>query len=160
MMNIIAAMTEDGVIGKDNQLPWHIPEDLNNFKKLTDGNTVIMGRKTYESIPKKFRPLSNRHNIIVSRTMLKEEGIDVCPSPEEAITKAQFYGKETFIIGGASIYQQTLSFADRMYISYIKKKCKGDTYFPKFNKEEWNVEIQQDFQNFKLIVYERKKREK
>lgn len=149
-------MTKDRVIGKDKTLPWHIPEDLDNFKRLTSGNTVVMGRKTYESIPKKFCPLPNRHNIVVSKTISAEDGIDVCRSIEEAIAKARSYGKEIFIIGGSVIYQQVLSFADKMYISYVKWEYEGDSYFPKFNKEEWEIEEQQNFQEFKLVVYKRK----
>ena len=157
MINIIAAMTEEGVIGKGNQLPWHLPEDLANFKKLTLGNTVVMGRKTYESIPKKFRPLANRHNVVISLTMPSETGIVVCSSLEEALTAAQTYGKETFIIGGASIYQQALAVVEKMYISYVKQKYEGDAYFPEFNKDDWAIGNQQDFQDFKLVIYEKKK---
>lgn len=153
MINIIVAMTEERVIGKDNKLPWHLPEDLTNFKKLTLDNTIIMGRKTYESIPKKFRPLANRNNMVVSRTMPTEAGIDICPSLEEALTIAQSYGKEIFIAGGASIYQQILPIADRMYISQIKKNYPGDSYFPEFDQQNWKVAAEQDFTEFKLIIY-------
>lgn len=157
MINIIAAMTKERVIGKDNKLPWHIPEDLANFKKLTSGHTVVLGRKTYESIPKRFRPLSNRNNIVVSRTMPTEAGIDVCPSLEEAIATAQAYGKEIFIVGGASIYQQALPITDRMYISQIKKNYPGDAYFPNFDVNEWEIEQQEDYPAWELVVYARKK---
>lgn len=148
-------MTEERVIGKDNKLPWYLPEDLANFKRLTDGNTVVMGRKTYESIPKRFRPLSNRNNVVISKTLPLETGIDICPSLEEALTIAQSYGKEIFIAGGASIYQQVLLIADRMYISQIKKNYLGDSYFPEFEQPRWKVTAEQDFTEFKLIIYDK-----
>ena len=156
MINIIAAMTEERVIGKDNKLPWHLPEDLANFKRLTEGNTVIMGRKTYESIPKRFRPLINRNNLVISKTLPLETGIDVCPSLEEALDLAHNYSKEIFIAGGASIYQQVLPLTDRMYISQIKKNYLGDSYFPEFDQQKWKVTAEQDFTEFKLIIYEKK----
>lgn len=149
-------MTKDRVIGRNNSLPWNIPEDMQNFKNLTSGKTVIMGRKTFESIPEKFRPLPNRHNIIVSRNMSLQPGIDVCKSVHEAIEKAKSYGKETFIIGGSSIYEQTLPLADKMYLSLVKKKYEGDSYFPNFNKDGWIVESRKDFQEFELLTYVRK----
>ena len=148
-------MTKNRVIGKDNSLPWHIPEDLKNFKELTTENTVIMGRKTWESIPEKFRPLPNRNNIVISRN-LSAEGADVCSSVKEALEKAKSYGKEIFIIGGSSIYEQFLPLTDKMYISYLKEEYAGDTYFPNFNKEDWEIIERKDFAEFEFIVYERK----
>ena len=149
-------MTKNRVIGKDNSLPWHIPEDLKNFKELTTENAVIMGRKTWESIPEKFRPLPNRNNIVISRNMNSLEGIDVCSSVEEALEKAKSYDKEIFIIGGSSIYEQFLPLTDKMYISYLKEEYAGDTYFPNFNKEDWEIIERKDFAEFEFIVYERK----
>ena len=156
MVSIIVGMTKDRVIGKDNSLPWHIPEDLKNFKELTTENAVIMGRKTWESIPEKFRPLPNRNNIVISRNMNSLEGIDVCSSVEEALEKAKSYDKEIFIIGGSSIYEQFLPLTDKMYISYLKEEYAGDTYFPNFNKEDWEIIERKDFAEFEFIVYERK----
>ena len=154
MKAIIAAMTKERVIGRDNKLPWNIPEDLINFKRLTLNNTVIMGRKTYESIPKKFRPLPKRHNIILSRSM-NAIGIDVARSFEEALRIADSYGNDIFFIGGPEIYRQALSFADTMFISYIKKNYEGDTYFPKFDQKNWRIEERHDFADFELIVYKK-----
>ncbi len=153
MINIIVAMTKERVIGRENSLLWHISEDLKNFKKLTSGQAVIMGRKTYESMGKL---LPNRHNIVVSSSMLQEKGIDVCRSLEEAIHTAQSYGQEIFVIGGESIYRQALPFAERMYISYVKNNYPGDAYFPEFNEEEWSITQKKDFNEFELIEYERK----
>lgn len=158
MISIIAAMTKERVIGKNNSLPWNIPEDLQNFRKLTSGKTVIMGRKTFESIPKKFRPLPNRRNIVISMNMQPQQGIDVCNSVHEAIEKAKSYEEEAFIIGGSSIYEQTLPFAERMYLSLVKHNYEGDSYFPNFNKEEWSIESKKKFQDFELVTYVRKRK--
>ena len=149
-------MTKDRVIGRNNSLPWNIPEDMQNFKQLTTGNTVIMGRKTFESIPENFRPLPNRHNIIISRNMDAQEGIDVCKNVPKALEKAKSYGKEIFVIGGSSIYEQTLPLADKMYLSLVKKDYEGDTYFPNFNKDEWIIEDRKDFTEFEMVTYVRK----
>jgi len=136
---LIAAMTKKRVIGKDNKLPWHISEDLKNFKRLTSGNTVIMGRKTFDSIGK---PLPNRHNIVVSRSVSAIDGVDVCHSFEDAVEKAKSYGKDIFVIGGNSMYGLALPMADKMFISHVKKEYEGDAYFPDWNQDEWEVESQ------------------
>ena len=118
MIIIIAAMTKSRVICKNNNLIWRIPEDLKNFKRITEWISIIMGRKTYDSIG---RPLTNRNNIVISRAMPKAEGVDICPRVEEAIEKAKEYGKDIFIIGGASVYAQTIGIADKMFLSFVKK---------------------------------------
>jgi len=153
MISIIVAMDKNRVIGKDNKLPWHISDDLKNFKRLTTENTIIMGRKTYESIGK---PLPNRNNIVVSTTMQPISGITVCKTIPEAIEIGKTCGKEIFIIGGGQIFKQTIPLADKMYISYIKKEYEGDAYFPEFNENEWNIEQKQDFAEFELVIYVRK----
>jgi len=153
MISIIVAMDKNRVIGKDNKLPWHISDDLKNFKRLTTGNTIIMGRKTYESIGK---PLPNRNNIVISSTMPATPGTTVCKTIPEAMEIGKNYGKEIFIIGGGQIFEQTMLLADKMYISYVKKEYAGDAYFPEFNENEWNVEQKQDFAEFELIAYVRK----
>ncbi len=154
MIAIIVGLTKQKVIGKNNDLPWRISEDLKNFKKHTNDCTVIMGRKTYESIG---RPLPNRNNIVISRSMLETEGIDVCSSVEEAIEKAKEYGKDTFVIGGSTIYKQFLPVVDKLYMSWIKEDYEGDTYFPEFNLDEWEPEHKEDFDDFEFIIYKRKK---
>ncbi len=153
MINLIVAMTKDRVIGKDNQMPWHISEDLKNFKRLTTGNTVIMGRNTYFSLGK---PLPNRNNIVISHEKMDAEGVDVCYSIDEALEKARSYNTEIFIIGGAMIYKTMLAYAERLYISYVKKDYDGDTYFPEFNEDDWVVESRQDFEEFEFVVYIKK----
>jgi len=154
MINIIAAMTtEKKVIGKDNWLPWEIPEELKHFRTMTAGGTVIMGRKTYDSIG---RPMPKRHNIVVTRQKgLKIEGVDICHSVLEAITLAKKDGKEIWIIGGAEIYQQAIPLTERMYLSYIKKEYRGDTFFPEWNTQEWEVEQTEDYEEWTLVIYRR-----
>jgi dihydrofolate reductase len=140
IISLIAALTENRVIGKSNDLPWHLPDDMKYFMQTTLGHHVIMGRKNYESIPTKFRPLANRTNIVVTR---QEEydaagcivvnsipaGIDIAIDNREA---------EIFIIGGAEIYAQSLAFANRLYLTEIQTSLEGDAFFPMFNQHEWN----------------------
>jgi len=152
MISIIAAMTKSRVIGKNNQLPWHLSDDLKNFKKLTVGNTVIMGRKTFESIGK---PLPDRNNIVISSSMPLAENITVAKTVEEALQKAESFSKEIFIIGGASVYAQSLPFADRLYLSFIKKDYDGDAYFPEFDMSEWKAESRTAFPDFELVIFAR-----
>lgn len=162
MITIIVGMTKERVIGKNNELPWYISEDLKNFKKLTLNNTVIMGRKTYDSIIKRIgKPLPNRNNIVISRSMQKQDTnstkeVQVCRSMNEAIETAKQHNNEIYIIGGTSIYKEALPFAKKMMISYIKKEYEGDTYFPEFNQEEWEKESEQDFEEFTFTILRRK----
>lgn len=149
-------MTKKRIIGHNNSLPWHIPEDLKNFKNTTNGQTVIMGRNTWESIPEKFRPLPNRNNIIISKALLPPPGAVVCGSFEEGLEKAASLGKEIFIIGGASIYQQALPIAHKMHLSYVKKEYEGNIFFPEFNQEDWEVTEKKDFAEFELVTYTKK----
>lgn len=158
MVSLIVGMTKDRVIGNKGTLPWHIPDDLKNFKGITEGNVVIMGRKTWDSLPTKFKPLPNRINLVVSSSLENRSGIIVCRSLEEALQKARGFKKEICIIGGATIYQQALPLVQKMYISIIKKEVAGDTFFPNFNKEEWKVAEEKEFPEFMFAIYERKQR--
>jgi len=154
MISIIAALGKNRELGKDNKLLWHIPEDTERFKKLTTGQVVIMGRKTYESLPEKFRPLPNRINIIVTRdkdyklTVKYLTVIKICHSIEEAIEKAKDFNKEVFIIGGASIYQQGIKYADKLYLTLVNREYpNADAFFP-------------DYSEFKKIVFQEKHQDK
>lgn len=145
-ISIIAAISQNLALGKDNKLLWHIPEDFARFKKITSGHPVIMGRKTFESIGK---PLSNRTNIIITHDEnYKTEGCLVTHSLEEAIKTAKSSyakateDKEIFIIGGGQIYKQAISLADKLYLTVIKKDFSGDTYFP-------------DYSRFKKVIYKK-----
>ena len=139
MISLIAALADNGVIGRDNGLPWHIPEDLKHFKTLTLGKPVIMGRKTFESIGK---PLKGRSNIIVSRNKnLLIEGAEVVASLEEAMARAKEFGQEIMIIGGAQVYAEALPKAERLYLTFVHTKAEGDTFFPDFATADW-VELE------------------
>lgn len=153
MISIIAALTPNHVLGKDNKLLWHIQEDLKNFKNITTGNTVIMGRKTFQSIGK---PLPNRNNIVISSNLSLTTGITICPNLSKALETAKSFHKETFIIGGASIYEQALPLADKLHLTHLKKEYDGDVYFPKFKNEEWGIEQEQEYPEFTFRIYRRK----
>ena len=152
MINIIVAMSKNRVIGNNNTLIWHLPEDLRRFKELTTGNTIVMGRKTYESIGK---PLPNRRSIIITRdTNYLVDGCEVVNSLEEALLLSN---SDCFIIGGGEIYRQAIDIADRLYITTIDKEFEGDTTFPEIR--EWYESDCQEFSNDELswsfIQYER-----
>ncbi len=137
MITIIAAMSEKGVIGKDGRIPWKISADIKRFAKLTTGHTVVMGRKTFESIPPKFRPLPNRNNIVLtSNPNYQSDGIEICQSTDvllDVIFKNIFLKKESiFIIGGASLYNFYIPFADKLELTFVDGEYEGDTFFPPF----------------------------
>lgn len=138
-ISIIVAVDNNNVIGKDNALIWHLPADMKFFKEKTTGHCIITGRKNYESIPLKFRPLPNRTNIIVTRqTDYDAPGALVVSSIENALDKAkELSNDEIFIIGGAEIFKQSMNLADKLYITHIHHSFEGDVYFPEINKNEW-----------------------
>ncbi len=139
MISLIVAVAENNVIGKDNTLIWHLPADMKYFKEKTTGHTIITGRKNYESIPEKFRPLPNRTNIVITRQKdYNASGAIVCNTIESAIERAkQNNDTEIFIIGGAEIYKQSLHLADKIYLTKIKHHFEGDAFFPEINFNEW-----------------------
>lgn len=137
---IIAAVAENHVIGKDNDLIWDLPDDMQFFKDKTKGKTVIMGRRNYESIPPKYRPLPNRRNIIITRKeKYNAPNCEVVNSIEAALELAS-KDDEVFIIGGGQIYNLALQkgLVDKMYITEIEMAFDGDAFFPQFNKANWN----------------------
>ncbi|MEW6469301.1 MAG: dihydrofolate reductase [Bacteroidota bacterium] len=142
IVSAIVAVSENNVIGKDNRLVWHLPEDIRFFKEKTMGHCVVSGRKNYESIPEKFRPLKGRTNIVVTRQKDYEApGAIVVHSVEEAIAVAKEKGeKELFIIGGAEIYNQTMEVTDRLYLTRVFHTFEGDAYFPEVPVAEWEQE--------------------
>ena len=134
-------MSSNRVIGVNNTLPWHLSEDLKHFKSLTTGHTIIMGRKTCESIG---RPLPNRRNIVISRNKeVSYEGAEVVHSIEDAFSISR-NDNEVFVIGGSNIYEQALSLVDQLYITEIKKSFSGDAYFPEINKQIWIESSRED----------------
>ena len=136
---MIAAKTQNNVIGKDNDLPWHLPDDMKFFMQKTTGHHVIMGRKNFESLPPKFSPLPNRTNIIMTRkTDYHPEGTEVVHSLEDALAVAERGGEqEVFIIGGGEIYKLGLDRADILYLTEIKTEIDGDAYFPEIDLDKW-----------------------
>jgi dihydrofolate reductase len=139
IISLIAALSKNRVIGKNNDLPWHLPDDMKYFMQTTKGHHVIMGRKNYDSIPEKFRPLPNRTNIVVTRQKhFTAPGCLVVHAIEEGLKIATNNGEpEVFIIGGSEIYNQGFAFATRLYLTEIHAHIEGDTYFPEFNKDQW-----------------------
>ncbi len=159
-INLIVAMTGEGIIGKGNELPWHIPEDLKHFKKTTMSNIILMGRKTFESIGK---PLPGRKNFIltsaperISEEIRNNENVFIFSSFRDAEDAASSMDESLFIIGGAAVYKDTLKYADRLYISKVKKNYEGDVYFPEIDESEWILSSSEDFNDFVLEIYDRK----
>lgn len=143
---IIAAVAENRVIGKNNDLVWSLPDDMRHFKEKTSGKTVITGRKNYESLPEKFRPLPKRRNIVVTRNADYEaEDAEVAHSLEEALEMAR-EDEEVYIIGGGQLYEQALEadLVDVMHITRVHAEVEGDTYFPDWEDggKEWTLVFQ------------------
>ena len=165
IISLIAALTENRVIGKSNDLPWHLPDDMKYFMQTTLGHHVIMGRKNYESIPEKFRPLANRTNIVVTRQEgYHAPGCMVVNSISSGIDIAiDNHEVEVFIIGGAEIYAQSLAFANRLYLTEIQTSLEGDAFFPMFNRHEWSevsrkphpIDAKHRY-GFDFVIYEKK----
>lgn len=160
MTTIICAMGKNNEIGLKNQLLWHLPKDLKHFKEITSGHPIIMGRKTYESIGK---PLPNRTNIVVSQKKdWFEEGILIIGTLKEAIKFAKKINEEIFIIGGGSIYEQTIDIADKLEITLVDAELEADTFFPKIDDSIWkktqedcHKKDEQNPYDFCFITYEK-----
>ncbi len=136
IVSLVVAWAENGVIGKDNQLPWRLPADLRYFQQLTTSHTIVMGRKTFESIGK---PLPNRRSIVITRRRdFHADGVDVARSLDEALAMAGGED-EVFIVGGAEIYRAALPLTDRMYVTVVHASPEGDVSFPPFDKNDWTI---------------------
>ncbi|MCT8985548.1 type 3 dihydrofolate reductase [Shewanella phaeophyticola] len=147
---MIAAMANNRVIGKDNKMPWHLPEDLRHFKAMTLSKPVIMGRKTYESIG---RPLPGRHNIVISRNpQLSIDGV-TCVTDFDAALKAAGDCAEVVVIGGGQLYEQLLPQADVLYLTMIDLDVAGDTVFPAWDDGSWVIENSESLTNDKGLQY-------
>jgi dihydrofolate reductase len=151
MLSIIVAVDENNAIGKDNKLLWHLAEDLKHFKSVTNGHPVIMGRKTFESIGK---ALPGRSNIIISRNpQFAVAGCIVAASLENAIDIASAIDDNQFVIGGASVYEEAMRFADTIYLTVVHHKYEADAFFPAISKNEWNEVERIDFDRGKNFNY-------
>lgn len=161
MISFIVAMDENRVIGKDNQLPWRLPADLQYFKKRTMGHPIAMGRKTHESIGKL---LPGRENIVITRNpQFKGAGCKVFHSLEDFIQYGKNSEEEIFVIGGAEIFKETFEYADRLYITLIHHEFAGDTYFPEFSIQKWKlrscekgIKDEKNPYNYEFLTYSRK----
>jgi dihydrofolate reductase len=152
-MIIIGAMSTDRVIGKGDGMPWDVPEEYAHFLRLVDGQTIVIGRRSYQIFG---AGLTSAHTVVVSRSA-DLPGVSVVPSVESALRLAESFGTSVFSAGGASIYAQTLPHADTMYLSYIKGRFAGDAYFPEFSEAEWAVERREDHPRFEFVVYRRRR---
>ena len=151
-VSIIVAMTSERVIGTQQGLPWHLPEDLQLFKRKTLGKTVIMGRKTHQSIG---RPLPGRHNIVLSRVPETLAGVQVCKSFIEGLTEAAPHGQPIFVIGGAELYKKALPVASELHITWVEENVEGDIFFPAFDINDWRVLNVTEHSGFNHIHYQR-----
>lgn len=144
---IIVAVAKNGVIGKDNQLLWNIPEDMAHFKALTQGHAVLMGRKTWESLPERFRPLPGRRNIVITRqTDYAAPGAVRAASMEAGIAAAHD-AEKLFIIGGAEIYAQAMALADTLEITEVDLEPTGDAWFPRISASGWQESNRIEFKS-------------
>ena len=132
-VSIVVAQGSNRVIGRGGALPWSLPADLRRFRELTMGGTVVMGRKTYESIPERFRPLPGRRNLVISRTA-RYDGAEVFPTLAAALEACD---GSCFVIGGGQVYAEAASLADRCYVTDVDCAPDGDAFFPELAAEEW-----------------------
>ncbi|HYF70237.1 MAG TPA: dihydrofolate reductase [Ohtaekwangia sp.] len=163
-ISLVVAVAKNGVIGKDNDLPWHLPDDMKFFMETTKGHHVILGRKNYDSLPPKYKPLPQRTNVVVTRQKdFSAPGCLVVHSVEHALQiAAENSEKEAMVIGGAAIYTLSMPYAHRLYITEIDAVVNGDVYFPGFDKATWKevsrTHHPRDARHayaFDIVVYER-----
>ena len=159
-ITLVAAIASNNVIGKENSLPWNIPEDLKRFKQMTSGHTILMGRKTFDSIG---RPLPNRQNIVMTKNEnFEQEGIKVINDFDEALELIKESNEDVFVIGGSKIYELFEPVANSLAITRILKDFEGDAFFPDINWDLWQIEKEEKFFDeksnveCKLIEYSKK----
>ena len=160
----IAAMDEGRVIGIANRLPWHVPEDAKRFMTLTKGHTVLMGRKTYDSLPEKFKPLPRRKNVVATRDpskFLAPKEVEVCHSPVAYIqnclsTETKLATDILWIVGGEEIYRLTLPFWDELYLTVVHSRNDGDAFFPEF-EDQFELCESDKREGYTFLLYRRKK---
>jgi dihydrofolate reductase len=163
-VTLVAAVARNGVIGRDGGVPWHLPEDLAHFKRLTTGHAVVMGRKTWESIPERFRPLPDRRNVVVTRNPVwRADGAERAGSVEEALRLLEDE-PHVFVIGGADVYADALPYADELALTEIDAEIEGDAFFPTWDRgvfeEVDRVEHAGHETPFAFVTYARTRPEK
>jgi len=152
-MIVIAALGRNHVIGSGSRMPWNVPEEYGQFRRFIAGQTVIIGRRSWEI----FGPdLTSAHTIVVSRGAREIAGAIVAQSVERAVETARGLGRTVFSAGGAQIYRQTLPLADTMYLSYIEGEFSGDAYFPEFDAGAWHVARRRQHAAFEFVIYQRR----
>ena len=160
-ISIIVAIAQNNAIGKDNQLLWHIPADLKRFKTLTTGNTIVMGKRTFESLP--LRPLPNRRSIVITDVPGEQiPGCEMAYSIDEAIARMD-EGRENFIIGGGMVYKQFMPLADKLYLTIVHKDFEADTFYSEIDYLQWKEIAREDVKatdslgfDYSYITYKRR----
>lgn len=151
---LVAAVADNGVIGLDGDIPWRIPEDMRHFREVTTGNTVVMGRVTYQSIG---RPLPNRTNIVITRDpRWHAEGVTVVHSLDEALAAGESAPGDLMVMGGAQIYEATILLADVQILTEVHQKPEGDTYYPDFDRAEWQETRREAHEGYDFVWLERR----
>jgi len=156
MFSLIAAIAKNGCIGKNNRIPWNIPEDFQYFKKTTLGKTCLMGQATFESILDYLgKPLPGRQTVVLSRdkNFKAPEGVRIFDDLEKAFIELK--NEDVFICGGASIYQQTINRVDTLYITHVDKEVEGDVFFPEIDKNIWQETWREEHEGFSFLKYEK-----
>lgn len=159
MITVIAAIAANNCIGVNGGLPWHIPEDMARFKALTTGRTVLMGRKTWESLPPKYRPLPDRTNIVVTRQERYDvpAGVAVHASVDAALDAHR--DDDLSVIGGAEVYAVAMDHANRLHITHVHHEVMGDAFFPEIDPDVWTEIEREDHDGFSFVTYERHTRQ-
>ena len=153
MIALVAAVAKNNCIGKGNELVWRHPKDVEHFKNVTNAKIVLMGRKTWESLPPKFRPLPNRKNIVITQQIPYEvpAGVDVYANIDDAL--AAHKNEDIMVIGGAEIYKQTISHADTLYITHVDQVIDGDAFFPPIDPLLWKETERENHEGFSFVTY-------
>jgi dihydrofolate reductase len=154
-ITLIAAVADNGCIGKNGGLPWYLPEDLKRFKRLTVGKVVVMGRKTWESLPEKVRPLPERTNVVITRQTEYElpGGVERFDSLEAALTAHK--NDEVVIMGGAEVYRQAFPSATNLELTRVHQTIEGDVFFPTMDEAAWKETAREDFDGYSFVSYQR-----
>lgn len=154
-ITLIAAVADNGCIGKNGGLPWYLPEDLKRFKRLTTGKVVIMGRKTWESLPEKVRPLPERTNVVITRQTEYElpAGVERFDALETAF--AAHKTDDVMVMGGANIYRQAFPFATNLELTHVHQTIEGDVFFPTIDVTQWKERRREDFDGYSFVTYQR-----
>jgi len=159
-VSLVAAVARDGVIGRDNAIPWHLPEDARRFRALTMGHPVVMGRRTWDSLPERFRPLPGRRNVVVSRNPdWHAEGAERATSLDDALRLLEG-APQVFVVGGAGLYADALAVADELLVTEIDAEVQGDVFFPTwdrtiFREESREPHVSEDGVAFAFVTYRR-----